>query len=99
MEEGCGCPTCTQVSRAFLHHLLRWDPLTGQVLATLHNLWFYLDFMREVRESIASGTLAELASRWDARPGSNLSDVEFQPDSGDADCGAGAAPGHSTVHP
>jgi len=70
VEEGCGCPTCSQVSRAFLHHLLRWDELTGQVLATLHNLWFYLDFMGEVRESIAAGTLSELASR-----------VEIQPDS------------------
>jgi queuine tRNA-ribosyltransferase len=69
VEEGCGCPTCAQVSRAFLHHLLRWEPLTGQVLATLHNLWFYLDFMREVRESIVSGTLTELVSRWSLDPG------------------------------
>ena len=76
VEEGCGCPTCAQVSRAFLHHLLRWDQLTGQVLATLHNLWFYLDFMREVRESIASGTLTELVSRWSLEPG-----LESQPDS------------------
>jgi queuine tRNA-ribosyltransferase len=50
LEEGCGCPACAQVSRAFLHHLLRWEQLSGQVLATQHNLWFYLDFMREVRE-------------------------------------------------
>ena len=76
LEEGCGCPACAQVSRAFLHHLLRWEPLTGQVLATLHNLWFYLDFMREVRESIASGTLTELVSRWSLDPG-----LESQPDS------------------
>jgi queuine tRNA-ribosyltransferase len=75
VEEGCGCPTCAQVSRAFLHHLLRWDGLTGQVLATLHNLWFYLDFMREVRESIASGTLTELVSRWSLEPG-----LQSQPD-------------------
>jgi queuine tRNA-ribosyltransferase len=76
VEEGCGCPACAQVSRAFLHHLLRWEPLTGQVLATLHNLRFYLDFMETVRQSIASGTLAELVSRWDTRPRE-----EPQPDS------------------
>jgi queuine tRNA-ribosyltransferase len=75
VEEGCGCPTCAQVSRAFLHHLLRWDALTGQVLATLHNLWFYLDFMGEVRESIASGRLAELASRLESPD----SDRELEP--------------------
>jgi queuine tRNA-ribosyltransferase len=69
VEEGCGCPTCGQVSRAFLHHLLRWEPLTGQVLATLHNLRFYLDFMRDVRHSIASGTLGDLVSGWDTRRG------------------------------
>ncbi|HEV8629071.1 MAG TPA: tRNA guanosine(34) transglycosylase Tgt [Thermoanaerobaculia bacterium] len=62
VEEGCPCPCCRQISRAFLHHLLRWDELTGKVLATLHNLRFYLDFMAEVRQSIAAGTLAELAS-------------------------------------
>jgi queuine tRNA-ribosyltransferase len=63
VEEGCPCPTCSQVSRAFLHHLMRWDELTGQVLATLHNLRFYLDFMERVRQSIAAGKLAELATR------------------------------------
>jgi queuine tRNA-ribosyltransferase len=63
VEEGCACPACAQVSRAFLHHLLRWEPLTGQVLATLHNLRFYLDFMESVRESIAAAKLAVLASR------------------------------------
>ena len=63
VEEGCDCPTCRQVSRAFLHHLLRWDELTGQVLATVHNLRFYLDFMQRVRESIAAAKLAVLASR------------------------------------
>jgi len=60
VEEGCPCPTCRQVSRAFLHHAMRWDELTGQVLATLHNLRHYLDFMARVRESIALGTLAAL---------------------------------------
>jgi queuine tRNA-ribosyltransferase len=71
VEEGCACPACAQVSRAFLHHLLRWEPLTGQVLATLHNLRFYLDFMGEVRESIAAGTLAEMASCSEFRPDSD----------------------------
>jgi queuine tRNA-ribosyltransferase len=67
VEEGCPCPTCAQVSRAFLHHLMRWDALTGQVLATLHNLRYYLDFMERVRQSIAAGKLAELATRLECR--------------------------------
>ncbi len=46
------------VSRAFLHHLFRAREVTAQVLATLHNLSFYLDFMRDLREAIALATLA-----------------------------------------
>jgi tRNA-guanine family transglycosylase len=53
---------------------MRWDELTGQVLATLHNLRFYLDFMAEVRESIRIGTLAQLRAELPSR-------LEIQPDS------------------
>ena len=81
VEEGCGCPACAQVSRAFLHHLLRWEPLTGQVLATLHNLRFYLDFMRDVRHSIASGTLVELVSGWDTQHWVTRPSAEHKSDS------------------
>ncbi len=53
------------VTRAFLHHLFRSREVTAQVLATLHNLSFYLDFMRDLREAIA---LAALADRVRAAP-------------------------------
>ncbi len=62
IDEACGCPACRQCGRAFLHHLVRRGELTGAVLASLHNLRFYLDFMAEVREAIASGRLAHLAA-------------------------------------
>lgn len=61
VEEGCSCPACRRVSRAFLHHLVRSGELTGAVLATLHNVQHYLDFMGEVRQSIASGALQQLS--------------------------------------
>ena len=60
----CSCPTCRQVSRAFLHHLCRYEPMTAHVLATRHNLAFYLDFLSEVRQAIETGTLPELESRF-----------------------------------
>lgn len=60
-DEECGCPTCRRVSRAFLAHLIRSGEITGHVLATVHNLSFYLDFMADIREACASGTLAALA--------------------------------------
>jgi tRNA-guanine family transglycosylase len=65
VEKGCECPCCRQASRAFLHHLMRQGELTGTVLATLHNLWFFLDFMGQLREAIASGKTAEWAERFE----------------------------------
>lgn len=56
----CGCPTCRRVSRALLAHLVRSREITGWVLATVHNLSFYLDFMAEIRQATASGALAGL---------------------------------------
>lgn len=61
IEEGCECEACTSVSRAFVHHLIKAGELTGRVLATHHNIRFFLDFMRDLREAIASGTAAEWA--------------------------------------
>ena len=57
VQEGCECPCCRRVSRAFVHHLVRAGEWTGGVLATLHNLRFYLDFMADLRQAIALGTL------------------------------------------
>jgi queuine tRNA-ribosyltransferase len=62
VEEGCPCPACRRVSRAFLHHLIRAGELTGAVLATAHNLRHYLDLMAGVRQAIASGTFSEPAA-------------------------------------
>lgn len=63
LDEECCCAACGSVSRAFLHHLVRCGEITGQVLATIHNIHFYLDFMADVREAIASATVGALASR------------------------------------
>ena len=60
VDDDCGCQACKTVSRAFLHHLIRTRELTGAVLATQHNIRFYLDFMRLLREAISSGTLTEV---------------------------------------
>ncbi|MCG8460897.1 MAG: tRNA guanosine(34) transglycosylase Tgt [Holophagales bacterium] len=51
-------PLSKRYSRAFLHHLFRANEITGAVLATLHNIRFYLDFMADLRECAESGTLA-----------------------------------------
>lgn len=58
VDETCGCPVCRRYSRAFLHHLFRCGEITGKVLATEHNVRYYLDFMAGLREAIAGGALA-----------------------------------------
>ncbi len=61
IDENCGCPACSSVSRAFVHHLIRAGELTGAVLATQHNIRFYLDFVNQLREAISSESLGDFA--------------------------------------
>jgi len=56
VDETCGCYTCRHFSRAYLRHLFIAGEMTGGTLNTVHNLFFYLDTMRRVREAIAFGT-------------------------------------------
>lgn len=56
IEEGCGCYACRHFSRAYLRHLIRAKEILGLRLATLHNLHFILNLMREIRASILDGT-------------------------------------------
>ncbi|MCC7033636.1 MAG: tRNA guanosine(34) transglycosylase Tgt [Acidobacteria bacterium] len=56
VDAACGCYTCRRFSRAYLRHLFLAGEMTGGTLNTLHNLNFYLDTMRRVREAIAFGT-------------------------------------------
>ena len=51
---------CRRHSRAFLHHLFRCGEITGKVLATEHNVRFFLDFMAGLRRAIAAGRLADV---------------------------------------
>ncbi len=55
-DPACGCPTCKRYSRAYLRHLFLAGEITSSTLNTLHNLYFYLDTMRRIREAISFGT-------------------------------------------
>ncbi len=60
IEEGCDCYTCRYFSRAYLRHLIMAKEILGLRLATLHNLHFMLNLMRQIREAILAGTFAAL---------------------------------------
>ena len=52
LDESCTCHTCRNFSRAYLHHLQRMGEITGARLNTLHNLHYYLNLMREMRDAV-----------------------------------------------
>ncbi len=55
LDPTCACHACRHFSRAYLHHLNRVDEILGAHLSTIHNLHFYLDLMRGMREAIEAG--------------------------------------------
>ena len=58
LDPQCACYTCTHFTRAYLHHLQKINEILGAQLNTLHNLHFYQQLMRGLREAISAGTLA-----------------------------------------
>jgi len=55
IDPSCSCYTCRHYSRAYLRHLDRCNEILGSRLNTIHNLHFYLDLMRQIREAISAG--------------------------------------------
>jgi len=55
IDESCTCHTCQGFSRAYLHHLDRCGEMLGPMLASIHNLHYYLNLMRQVREALDAG--------------------------------------------
>jgi queuine tRNA-ribosyltransferase len=56
----CGCYTCRHFSRAYLRHLFVVGEMSAATLNSIHNLYFYLDTMRRIREAIEFGTFEKL---------------------------------------
>jgi len=55
LDPDCSCPVCQRYSRAYLRHLYASGELLAQVLNSVHNLHFYLETMRRVRQKIRGG--------------------------------------------
>ena len=60
LDAECGCPVCRRHSRAYLRNLFVLKDFSAPMLLSIHNVFFYLDWMRTIREAITSGTLARL---------------------------------------
>jgi queuine tRNA-ribosyltransferase len=62
LDPACDCYTCTNYSRAYLHHLDKCQEMLGAHLNTVHNLHFYQTWMASIRKAIEQDTLAEFAN-------------------------------------
>ncbi len=74
VDPDCGCYTCRNFSRAYLHHLDKSGEMLGAQLATIHNLSYYMALMEGMRSAIEAGELldyvADVKGRWkDSRGG------------------------------
>jgi hypothetical protein len=63
LDDQCGCPVCARWSRSYLRHLLVVDEPTAPRLITLHNLWWTLALVSEIRAAVEAGSLAGVRSR------------------------------------
>jgi queuine tRNA-ribosyltransferase len=56
IEENCGCYTCKNYTSAYLSHLFRGKEMLGATLASIHNLYFIINLVKNIRQSILDGT-------------------------------------------
>jgi queuine tRNA-ribosyltransferase len=59
LDEGCACPTCTNYTRAYVHHLFRTKEMLGLILASQHNIYFLNTLTKNIRASILDGTFEQ----------------------------------------
>ena len=64
LDPTCGCATCARFSRAYLHHLDRCGEMLAPMLASVHNLHFYVDLMRQMRAALEAGRFAAFAAQF-----------------------------------
>lgn len=52
LDEGCGCYTCQNYTKSYLNHLFRAKEMFGATLASIHNLYFIVNLVKNIRECI-----------------------------------------------
>ncbi len=75
IDPDCGCYTCRNFSRAYLHHLDRCGEMLSGQLNTIHNLYFYQHLMRGIRQAIAEQRFADFSAEFVARYGERRRDA------------------------
>ena len=68
LDPECGCPACTNYSRAYIRHLVVQGEMLGGILVTIHNLHYLLDLMRRARQAVLNGGYDVFLSEWMSSP-------------------------------
>jgi queuine tRNA-ribosyltransferase len=64
VDAACSCYTCRHFSRAYLRHLYEREEISSAVLNTIHNLWYYLDIFKKMRQSMHSNSFHEFKNHY-----------------------------------
>ena len=64
IDDECGCYTCRNFSRAYLRHLFMAGEMLAPRLNTIHNLYYYADLMRQMRQAIGDGKFGEFKKKF-----------------------------------
>lgn len=75
LDENCGCYTCRHYSRSYLRHLDKCGEMLGSRLNTIHNLYYYLQLMQELRQAIETRSLDDYVKQFYQQRGKNVPDV------------------------
>ena len=59
LDEGCGCPVCLNHTRAYVRHLFATKEMLGGILASMHNIYFLTNVVKNIRQSILDGMFEE----------------------------------------
>jgi len=74
LDASCQCPACTGYSRAYLHHLFKADEVLGLMLLSRHNITYYQDLTRGIREAIEEGRFVRFQEEFETTRA--LGDIE-----------------------
>lgn len=64
IDDVCGCPACRNHSRSYIRHLFKSSEILGMRLAVIHNLYFYNNLLKEIRENLDNGSFTDYKNEY-----------------------------------
>ena len=64
LDNNCSVRDLNKYSKSYLHHLIKSNEMMASMLISLHNIYFYQQFMREIRKNIKNGTFQSFHKKY-----------------------------------